>query len=68
VYNATYERVDCNCCIHKAVTDDKETYILLSYCFLVLMCDNKLQKNGEGPDQFPSGTLVWHPDIKGIIL
>jgi hypothetical protein len=48
----------------KTVTDYTETYTLLSCYFLALMSDNKLQRGGEWPDQFPSGTLIWHLDIK----
>jgi hypothetical protein len=61
VYNATYEIVDCSCCMLKRVTNDTETY---THYFLNLISNNKLEMGGKWPDQITSGTLVWHLDIK----
>jgi hypothetical protein len=49
----------------KTVSDDTETYTILSCYFMILMGDDKLQKGAEWPYQFPSGTLVWCIHIRG---
>jgi hypothetical protein len=33
--NATYVRVDCNCCMLQAVTDDTETYTFVFHVFML---------------------------------